>query len=231
MPTRDEIAKETLRAWKDHADIFQYLGPRFIERIKEVPEEYYSLTESELHRVVNPTAIDSVVRHNLWAAIRKSRKTQKPINLWKDVCQEGVACSKAHFFSRMLANPKKVAWLMRPIVDVKRAMQSLEEVMLWRMNEVAMLPFKDQKGNVDHRAVNSFLKAYDIISKHLHGESLNVNHHAIVDHNIENKIKPTDPERMKAVQERIAQLEAARKQDFIDVSVIGEHRPVKAGNS
>lgn len=216
MVSKAEAIEQTLRSWKDHADIFQYLGPRFCEHIKNVPEELYGMSESELQRVVNPTTVDCAVRHNLWAAIVKARKSQKPINIWKDVCQEGVAVSRAYFWDRMLKNPKKLAWLMRPITDVKKAMLSLEEVMLWRMNEVAMLPFKDKAGNTDHRAVNSFLKAFDIITKTLHGESLNVKHTGAVEHTA--KMNPTDPERLRAIKERIAELEAAKKPDMINVT-------------
>jgi hypothetical protein len=154
MPSDDE---------SDEYSVVNLVSERLAQAIRAVPQELLDLTEGELKSRVNPTQTEYQLRVSFWREFEnvftKGRKKIISREVFGGICTEG------HFY-RILGDPGKVAWLVKPMEAYDKQIEAIQVRLLDRLWKLSEMELEDPKkpGVISTKRVDIFLKVFDRVS-------------------------------------------------------------------
>lgn len=145
----------------DEYSVVNLVSDRLAQAIKAVPPELFDLTEGELKSKVQPTQTEFQLRVSFWREFEhiftKGRKKITTREVFGGICTEG------HFY-RILSNPEKVAWLVKPLEAYDKQIEAIQHRMLDRLWRLSEMELEDSKGKLSPKRVDIFLKVFDRVN-------------------------------------------------------------------
>lgn len=190
------------------AEIIQFLEGRILEAVMEIPQEYFSMTDTELEKHFNRSDKDFIIRRNFQRQAKIAKKTTGKISQQEIY---GEVCSRQNFFYH-LKNPHRLAWYLRPIEDFSDLIEEAFYFGLKRVREeILTMP-------ITEKSASAYLKALEFFANRHLGpmvqriEQKNLNLNASVERP-EIELSPDD------IKTKIKELESALdKRPVIDVT-------------
>lgn len=174
------------------------LPEKIVNSIKNIPESYLNCDASEL----GAGQIDKLLRLSFWAELENCEKHNRKFKtelIYKGICEHPT-------FYGILKNPKRLAFIIRPVDNYDIESKSIFIDGLKRYREIIDAPLYDTKGNFLPRTASEIIKVVESLDQRLHGsplqriqrQSLNVNIDAA------NTVAPDD------LHEKLEKLKQAR---------------------
>ncbi len=150
----------------------------FINAVKKISPELLEKTEEELRNIAKPTRTDYAIRMSLWNEIRLAQvqsRQVRPLNIYSGIS------SYNNYYYNILNNPEKLAWVLQPVQEYEKEVQSMLPRVTDRYYELINMDIKDDKGHVNPALARILLSAIKQIEERCFGyatkrvESLNIN--------------------------------------------------------
>lgn len=145
-----------------------------LKPILALPEKYINMEDDDLRKEANPIRRDFMLRNNFWIAFEKAINSGT-MHIHTPHVYNGV-CPRQNFYEHVLANPAKLAWLIRPIREYESELELLLSAVTDRLWEIVRAPiFSGIKGSVnkpyklDPKAADVVLKAAKMIEDRVKG--------------------------------------------------------------
>lgn len=157
--------------------------PKVADNIRNLPIETVSLSESDLIQNGDIADVDWKLRVKFWQEFRTITNPQargsrvpklKLTNIYKGVCT-------AASWSRRIANPFKLAFIIRPINDFEEENEISLQIAASRLYELVTMDITGKDGKVDVRRGELLLKTISMVADRARGlavirsQSVNVN--------------------------------------------------------
>lgn len=113
----------------DHVDadnplsIMHMTKGRLNEAVNAVTDDLKMLTERELRRKLEPTAVDYSLRVSFWREYEAAVRERREYVMANSVI--GTICSDAYFYQRFLKDPIRVAWLIKPVQSYMKEIEAV----------------------------------------------------------------------------------------------------------
>ncbi len=122
----------------------------FMNAVQRVPLDFWQRDEEDLAQdfggASGATETDWALKVALWNSIRRAATGGGSVAP-QDVY--GGICTYHHWLTRVLANPKRVAWLLSPIQDYQAALEPVLSILAKRAFEIASAPIMDKSGRIN----------------------------------------------------------------------------------
>lgn len=145
----------------DEYSVVNLVSERLAQAIRSVPPELHDLTEGELRAKVNPTQTEFQLRTSFWREFEKIFTKGRNKITSREVF--GGICTEGHFY-RILANPEKVAWIVRPLEAYDKQLEAIQHRMLDRLWILSEMQLEDGNGKLSPKRVDIFLKVFDRVN-------------------------------------------------------------------
>lgn len=136
--------------------LLNLLDHKLREFVAALPDDLLIMSDQELKNQARPTSTDYSLRRSFWREYEKSswRGTGKirALNVYAGICTD------QYFYSKFLRNPKKLAWMVRPMQEYAREMEALCSRGNERFWELLEMKVTDKLGRVDARKAEVLLK-------------------------------------------------------------------------
>lgn len=136
------------------------------EAIKAVPEEWHAMSERELRAKVTITHTDNALRVSFWReyerAVGEGKNHIASRWIFSGICTE-------QYFYKFLKNPKKVAWLVRPIQSYQKHMEVILNRGVERLEEMVEMDIRDKDGGISVRKAELLLKVVTEVGNRVKG--------------------------------------------------------------
>lgn len=142
---------------REGKSIFNMSSPAVREAMLKLPPRYLEMSEAELKALAKPTQLDWSIRVSFWREFEKACQFNRNAIRCQDVF--GGICSEHYWYGKLLKNPKKVAWLTRPIQTYAKHIESILVQGLRRLEELIQMDVSDGKGGLDPRKGALLLEA------------------------------------------------------------------------
>ena len=112
-----------------------------LQRIQEIPKEYTEKSELELRKMVNPTVQLYEIKRSFWKEMDKVDATGNRFvatNVYTDLM------SKASFYD-FIKNPKKLAWVLSPMVKYELKTKAILDKLTDRYEELVNMEITTTK--------------------------------------------------------------------------------------
>lgn len=156
----------SVRGEGDPFSLMQFVGDALTDAINRVPDELLQLSEKMVKKIAKPTACDYALRVNFWREFERVMSNGAGKMVTARVF--GGACTDGYFYASFLKNPKKVAWLIRPMQTYKRDCEAILHFGTERLKEAMTIPFK-VKGKWQPKNVEIFAKLLKQVEDRVHG--------------------------------------------------------------
>lgn len=148
-----QIPKEKMSSTDIHS-IMDFLPESVRHHAKNIPQEYFSMTEAELKEICYPKEdrrakdgrliktsydIDQKLRTAFWIEFEAARNEQRRMQLPR--CVEGVMHLQ-NFLQRVMVCPKRLAWILHPPLDYRVSVEDLLNRGIRRLYEIVEMPLK-----------------------------------------------------------------------------------------
>ena len=208
---RTEAHNSSLRASIDgnnpHSLVALVEGEALAKAVKRVPRSLWEVDEAGLREKAKPTKTDYALRMALWNEFRLASRSGTRIIANRIY---GGICSYQHWWSNVLGNPTKVAWLLCPLQDFETSLEPLLVRIAERYDEIINIDIYDAKGKPDPALVKLVLKAMDQVEGRLRGAPTQRTENK----NLSVNVRQPDPEprpTMEELNRRLAEIEARRR--------------------
>lgn len=184
--------------------LLNFVGDRLREAIAAIPEHILDIEEKQLKDAVKPTQVDHSLRVSFWREYEKVVWTGAgkitSISVFAGIC------SNSYWYNKFLKNPRKVAWLVRPLQAYTREMESILHRGTERLWELMEIPIKVQ-GKFSARNAEILLKTIKQVEDRVKGMAVQRKESKTLRVNLSAK-SPQAVEGNDAMEARIRQLEA-----------------------
>lgn len=140
------------------------LPEKIVNAIKNIPEPYLNCDVEKL----DVGYIDKLLRISFWAELENSEKHNRKFKtelIYKGICEHPT-------FYGILKNPKRLAFIIRPVDNHDIESKSLFLDGLKRYREIMAAPLYDKNGNFLSATANTIIKAVESLDQRLHGSPL-----------------------------------------------------------
>lgn len=149
-------------------------------RIAKTRRHLYFEDERVLKKKLSPDALTCRIRLAFWDEY--ARAQDKNVMMTVGGIVRG-ACSPDYFYSYLLKDEKKVAYIICPPVDYMLAMRELLDLGLGEWRDILALPNQSKKGVIDYRLISQKVKIVQMLDLRVKGaivqkfrnENLNLN--------------------------------------------------------
>jgi hypothetical protein len=156
---------------KKYIDIWEEDNPRCVInmvsdavklKVKALPSAWFSYPENTFRRIVDPNEIDDCLREAFWmeyfSACDESRRMRME-------AVYGRYMSKVNFFTTIISNEKRLAWMMRPPLEYAYRMKGLLEVGLQQFENI----LKMEITKADTRLIGEIVKIVALLDNRVRG--------------------------------------------------------------
>lgn len=124
------VSKDAVIEIDDPTDLFS--GNLSIA-LKECPQEYLTISESDFVEQHRPTSIDWLLRKRFWECVNQARSSGIS-EITQSSIYDGII-SKQNFIGSVITNPMRVAWMMRPLTDHLQVCGEIVDIGLQKIRE------------------------------------------------------------------------------------------------
>lgn len=197
----------SIRDEQDPFSLIKFLTGRLKEAVLNIPEEIFLKTEGDLRMSVKPTNADFALRVSFWREFERV--------LWKGSgaispasVMAGIV-SEQYFYKEFLSNPKKVAFMIRPMQTYNKEMEAILMRATERLWELIEIPIYNSKGRFDSKAAEVLMKAVAQVENRVKGMAVQKSENKRVSVNVNTRTRAVQGiETMAQLDARIKQLEA-----------------------
>lgn len=111
----------------------------FADRMRHIPKEYFSYSESRLHDEVRPDDTLNKLKLRFWDEWQTSILAGITARVSITAVYYGV-CTEEYFYENVLTSPKNMAWVLIPPTDYILTMRDILRQGLSRLSEIIQLP-------------------------------------------------------------------------------------------
>ena len=175
-----DLSRKEIIFWEEGNPrcVLNLLPEKVREAGKMIPTEYLAVDPRTLQQRVQPNDIDNQLRLAFWDEYFVACDNSKKMRI------EAIyprVCSREYFYSFVVANPLRLAWMMTPPEEYMLRMRSLLEQGLQRFEEIMKLPItkkilvkkKDGKEGVmsvaDTKLIAEMIKIFAIVDNRVKG--------------------------------------------------------------
>jgi hypothetical protein len=102
-------------------------------KIADLPDKYNGMSDEKLTELTKPNSTMYALRQSWWREISVARQHGKRIRPAR--IYEGI-CSRAYFFDKVMTDHRKVAWLIKPVVNYDDRVKGLLEKAVRRFEDI-----------------------------------------------------------------------------------------------
>lgn len=150
----------------DPYSVVNLVTERVREAMLRVPADTHALSEGQLRQIVAPTHTDDSLRVSFWREYEKcvafGLKRITATSIFSGICTEG-------YFFKLLDNPEKVAWLVRPVQAYQKHVEALLFRGLSRVEEIVNAEITDKDGKLDVKRARLVLEAVVMLDNRAKG--------------------------------------------------------------
>lgn len=189
--------------------LINLLPQESLAALERIHIEMFTKDENELQIFCNPTPSVNRVRHAFWNAVHKAREGKASSVNYKFLAMAAGVSYQS--LMDMLTTPKKLVWILCPLITYDSLVQEGLERGLRRMREALESPIHQPDGALDTKALSEIRKIVEFLDKRQHGEfTQNINlkskNHTVTEHSVHNYTE--DKKSLAQVEEEIKALEA-----------------------
>lgn len=155
------------------------------EAILKVPPHFFEYDEEELQERVKPSSLESALRVSFWneyeRCLNRNLTRMKMKNVWRGVCSSNV------FYGAMRI-PIKCAFLLKPIPNYNKYMESLLHIGLRNLTEIITMNLKDKSGQLCPKKGELFRKTWEMVDNRMKGMA--VQRAQLQAHMVQETVKP-----------------------------------------
>lgn len=199
------------------------------EAIDSLGSDLLGMTEKELEALTphgSWTVTDRRLRTAFWIEYGRAQDLGQHMNIGNVF--NGV-CSKPYFYSSVLKNKPRLAYLLLAPQDYRVAMEEALGFGVDRLREILEMPIFDENSKPNPKVADVILKAVQMLDQRVKGavvqKNLNVNVGS--DGKSPNDAKDAQPQTMEEIERRLAELEgpveAAKKRIPKEIEVTATH--------
>jgi hypothetical protein len=134
-------------------DLFDERSPRsllnllkpakdFLAAVKALPAEKLDMSERELEAQISPTKEHRLLKIAFWDEYRRAQRAGRTQAMVLGNVMHGI-CGRSYFYTKVVADPHTLAWLISPPVDEMVVQKELLRLGYQKLSEVLDLPFVD----------------------------------------------------------------------------------------
>lgn len=150
--------------------LFTVLTDQLLDAARNVPDEYWRMTEAEMRSKSNPTPTDYALRVSFWKefehAMRRGKTKVSGYSVYRGIC------SAQYWHNRFLPNQAKVAWILRPMQAYEKELEAILHRATERLWEIIEMPITDSKGRHDPRRAAVILAALKQVEDRVKGMAI-----------------------------------------------------------
>lgn len=201
------IAPTSIRDGSDPKSLINMLTGKLRESVLMLKDELLLKSEGELRKAVRPTPTDHALRVSFWREFEKVMWRGTGNVQAKDVV--GGICTEQYFYQKFMKDPRKVAWLVRPMQTYEKEMDAILHRCTERLWELVNIKIYNGKGKLDARAADVLLKAVTQVENRVKGMAVQRSEQRSLNVNVQTRSKAVEGiETMSGLDNRIKQLEA-----------------------
>lgn len=172
---------------------------KFMESVRNIPEEYMLKDETELSNLFRVTPLDYAMKKQLWQRFYEVEKTG--IYKLKMTDIYGGLCSNPYFYQQFIQNPARVAWLLSPPLNTEALIEEAFRYSFQKVrDEILNMPITEKSAPVILKAFQYFADRHlGPMVQRIESKNLNVD----VDARDVNVNGPVDP---YEIEERLREL-------------------------
>lgn len=187
VPIPEEAPSISVLDEENKFSLINLVPPAFADRMRLIPRDYFSYSESRLHDEVKPDDTLNKLKLRFWDEWQTSILAGVTAKVSITAVYYGV-CTEEYFSEQVLSSPKNMAWVLTPPTDYVLTMRDILRQGLGRLREIIQLPIitheliigkagplKDAKGEylrktVIHRGVITEIRQIvQLLSDRVHG--------------------------------------------------------------
>lgn len=150
--------------------VINLVSPVVREAMKRVPEEFLSLNDKELENLSPQkafTVTDRRLRTAFWIEYGRAQDSMSSMNM---AGIYGGICSRPYFYTNIMQDKVRLAYLLTPPQDYKVAMEEALSYGVDKIREILEMPLYDQNtGRPDPKIADVILKAVALIDQRVKG--------------------------------------------------------------
>lgn len=110
---------------------------RFPEKLREsinsIPQELLEMTDEQMREEFRPTMVDEKLRSAFWRQVNNLERNGKAFKA-NELCRD--VCNEAYFYSKVMKNHKKMAYMIQPITRYEVQTEALLNVGMSRLEQI-----------------------------------------------------------------------------------------------
>lgn len=177
-PPRDGLPDPSRLDHENPRSLINLVDGSLKEAILRIPEKYLQMTERGLKKVLKPKETICRLRLAFWDEFNRSLENATQMKV--DRIIRGV-CTKEHFYSVVLLDPKMLAWVVTPPLDHMIAQRELLDLATSRLRDIVKAPivitetkrFPNGTEIVTKKAnpavMGQVMKAFELLSDRVYG--------------------------------------------------------------
>jgi|GEM_PF-3572735 len=135
----------------------QIKGAAFKSAIRKIPREFIKQELKDLELMASPTDLDRLIKQSFWDEYQRSKGIDKKMEL-KNVYEDN--CSYTHWYSNILGNPLKLAWILSPLNELMSSLAPLKFQILNGARKILDLPISDENGVLDYKIIEAKINIF-----------------------------------------------------------------------
>lgn len=148
----------------DGRKFIEYFGGRSLKNAtSRVTDNLFSMSLADLQKHIHPTKVDYLIKQRFWAQALTSNtlnSKKHPIStLYLGVC------TYTHFWSNVLKNEAKIAWILRLPIDDDYLVKYLLHETINKLITYVETPVLDKSGNISSVYGTNLLKILEFTGK------------------------------------------------------------------
>ena len=199
----------SIRDESNSRSIINLVSGVFRSAVESIPDRYFDLSTEELRDLVDPSESEDRLRLAFWTEYDSAQKQDRPMRVSRVYSR---ICSKQNFYTRILPNKEKLAWILTPPPDYSLVLEEALLIGAERMKEILTAPLYDKKGNFDSKVANAIISLMKSIESRVKGpvphriESKSLNLNVNKEEGKEDAKKPEEPQTIEELEARLAEL-------------------------
>lgn len=150
--------------------LLNLLSEKISEQVQLLPIQHLSMSVEEYLKIHEPTELEMSIRQSFWEEYfahcdaDANRRTPK---MSVERIYRGL-CDRSSFY-RMINNPRKLAYIIKPPQDYMFRMKALLDLGMIRFNEILKLPIIGVDGKPDDRLIGRMIKIFELVDNRVKG--------------------------------------------------------------
>jgi hypothetical protein len=202
---------------------YNVLPDSSVTALNKIDPSWFTKDEDYLEQLCSPSASMNRIRYVFWRTYNKCKDSPDPTINWYKLSQSaGVSLSS---LLGVLNDPKKLVWVLCPVVSHHEAMTEVYVKALKRMREALDLSLVNPDGGMDAKAVQQVVKIFELLDKRAHGEfaqSITVKSDSQITHVKDDSVPTT----ARTIDQELMAIEEEMKQKGITSTMVDSPKVV-----